>query len=365
MNILLVGGTFDENGGRPSKVVAEIFSGFCLGQLKSSGVPNIRVVNGGSLRTLTDLAYLENISVALWFANVSNEVEKSALQHFKGTNRHCLLVTSKRCVEKQYGLPDLIQRMLELHANLCVQFTKPGSTYFGEILDPLGNSFGKTSNMPSLGVAIHRRVAFMLSLTRIQSVNSDSAPFLVPDIPDEADFFKYVRESAMTFAKLIPSPTEVKRFVGNASFRCTRGFPSFRKDGKIYVSRRNVDKECIAREEFVPVCLKDGTLYFEGANKPSVDAPVHCLLYNLFPNINYMIHGHVYATDPSSTLVALPCGAIEEVAEIFHQVGDVSTTEFIVNLKGHGFIAGAAKQEDLPGDIFVARITNLPERQGW
>lgn len=363
MNILLVGGTFDENGGKQSKVAAEIFNGFVGRMVKYGKVPNIRTVNGGTLQTLDDLACLEGIGVALWFANVSNDVEKTTVGRLKATNRHCILVASKRCVEVDYPFPELIQRMLALHANLFVKFTKQGTRYFGDLLDPLGNAFEGTDEMWKLGHAIGRRVQFLLGLTRIQSKNSDAAPFLAPVIPDDPDFFKYVRESAMTFAKLIPSPTEVKRFVGNASFRCTRGFPSFRKDGRVYVSRRNVDKECISQGEFVPVWLDGDTLYFEGASKPSVDAPVHCLLYNLFPNINYMIHGHVYANVTYTTRVALPCGAIEEVAEIFNAVRDVSVTKFAVNLQGHGFIAGAAKQEDLPGDIFVSRTMNGPELQ--
>ena len=111
------------------------------------------------------------------------------------------------------------------------------------------------------------------------------------------------------------------------SFRCQNGFPSFRgENGIIYVSRRNVDKSDINAGSFVPTYLDDdmNTKYF-GDNKPSVDTPVQLRLYKLFPWANYMLHAHCYVdttgipdTLQYNTYTPVPCGAIEEVDEIWN-----------------------------------------------
>jgi hypothetical protein len=154
------------------------------------------------------------------------------------------------------------------------------------------------------------------------------------------------------------------------SFRCQNGFPSFRgEDGIIYVSRKNVDKSDIGAASFVPTYLDEEmrTMYF-GEAKPSVDTPVQLRLYKLFPWANYMIHAHCYVDTVgiNDTMVVhtknpVPCGALEEVEEIYNILPKLITdapgalTMFnknaprllAINLVGHGCILIAKDKEIL------------------
>jgi hypothetical protein len=372
MNVLCVGGKFDENGGRASKVANTIFSS-CVNELVSychAKVDHLTTYNGGSLQDLEQASFRaqgKNTGLVLWFADVDNEVSKAYVRNIKKVNQTCILVAAKSSVGRDYTFADLIQKMLALKANLFVEFSKDeGNYYSARLLDPLGNQWSPgNENMVYVGECIARRVDELSRLTRMRS----ESDYRLDDfeVPDEAEFFEFVRKSALTFAKLIPSPTEIKRFVGNASFRCTKGFPSFRGDGVIWVSVRNVDKECIDRKQFMPVQYGADTLAYGSSgtnNKPSVDAPMQCRLYEMFPNIKYMIHGHVYLVGADMTSKALPCGVIEEADAIFHRVHDIGTTLFALNLRGHGFIAGASSVEQLNriiAPIYEART--FPENQ--
>jgi ribulose-5-phosphate 4-epimerase/fuculose-1-phosphate aldolase len=145
------------------------------------------------------------------------------------------------------------------------------------------------------------------------------------------------------------------------SFRCQNGFPSFRgEDGIIFVSKRNVDKSDISAASFVPTYLDENmnTRYF-GDAKPSVDTPVQLRLYKLFPWANYMLHAHCYVdtrgilgTEMKFTSEPIPCGAIEEVSEIYNLIPKLITDVpgtvdmynrnaprlLAINLAGHGCI---------------------------
>ena len=135
------------------------------------------------------------------------------------------------------------------------------------------------------------------------------------------------------------------------------GFPSFRgENGIIYVSRRNVDKSDINAGSFVPTFLtEDNTTKYFGDFKPSVDTPVQLRLYKLFPWANYMLHAHCYVdttgipdTIQYTTKTPVPCGAIEEVNEIWSpfvsngHLWEACYNKYprliAVNLCGHGCI---------------------------
>ena len=185
-----------------------------------------------------------------------------------------------------------------------------------------------------------------------------------PIIPIKEDFLNIVREYATIFAQETFHTKEVKRFLGNASFRCPKGFPSFRDGKYIFVSKRNVNKEFIGIDEFVPVYLENDRLYYCGKNKPSVDTPIQVRMYNLLPNINYMIHSHCYIENAPYTKNALPCGAIEEVDEITQLLKDYYNNDFnrdfyIINLIGHGSIMMSNNPKQLKDINMIGR--KLPE----
>ena len=75
-NILFVGGTFDENGGRPSSLVEKIANSI----KKESSYFNLSFYNGGSYSDLSSI--IEECLVSdfvLWWANVPNGLDKISI----------------------------------------------------------------------------------------------------------------------------------------------------------------------------------------------------------------------------------------------------------------------------------------------
>ena len=184
-------------------------------------------------------------------------------------------------------------------------------------------------------------------------------------VPIKEEFLGIVKSYAVKLARATFQTNDVKRFLGNASFRCPKGFPSFRDGKYIFVSRRNVNKEYIGIEDFVPVYEKNDKIYYCGDFKPSVDTPIQVKLYAKLPKINYMIHTHCYIKDAPYTETALPCGAIEEVNEVLRVIetyyeNDFDKEFYVINLRGHGSIMLGSKPSLFKNIEIVGR--NLPER---
>ena len=368
----MVAGTFDKNGGKPSKLITAIAAGI-------SESCKVRLINGGHeglLPALAAQAYSEKIVV--WAPNVSNSLGVNFLPSIKKVNPHCILVSSKRN-NLEYKFPELIQHMLRNSANLCVEFNASNrSEIISRVLDPLANTYintksdnvsGWSSNPLCTGIALGRRI---VKLTKFHRVGCVKALINVAALPKQKDvdyFMDLAKDWANRFDALIPKATTNARFVGNSSFRCSHGFPSFRSNKDVFMmSRRNVDKTNIDINAFVPVLMNKQpteSIIYDGPNKPSVDTPLHRALYYFLPNINWMIHGHVYAdTLMEKTNYATPCGSIEEITSVMVKInGDCgpNTNNFVINLRGHGFIAGAAKPQMLKDLKFYPR--KAPEAQ--
>lgn len=369
--ILFVGGNWDLNGGRKSKIVEE-FAKF---------LPNVTVYNGGNFNDLNDiLESCVNYDIVLWWANVSNDLPK--IRNVKDINYKVMLVSSKRNVEGKYSFQDLLQRSFSLKSNLTIEFSMVDNKYYMRLFDPLGNMWYEGFSIKLCSKILIERLNFIRSITRESTVsNEENVGALAwffnmfkdemyesndnPFVPIKEEFLEIVRNYAYKFAEATFETKEVKRFLGNASFRCPKGFPSFRDSKYIFVSKRNVNKEFIGIKEFVPVYLEDGKLFYCGDNKPSVDSPIQVRLYRLLPNINYMIHSHCYIENAPYTNVVLPCGALEEVDEIKNVIkkyydNDYNKDFYVVNLLGHGSIMMSNKPSQLKNIRMVGR--KLPEK---
>lgn len=347
--MVFVCGTFDAAGGKPSSIAQELFAGFTAKAL-CPGLEEFdcTFMNGGSLADLEHAAHkAASAHVVIWLANVPNDHPKNCVRSIKVINPTCVLVTSKRSVEKGYSIPAVVQHALELHSNLVILFTAIPSQakgrYRAQLIDPLGNLFWDGTSMTEfheLGAVLNLRVSYLLSIRRMGTVKAIGSCPETP--PQEEEFIKYVRSAAHKFAELIPSPEAINRFVGNASFRCSHGFPAVKEDRAIYVSRRNVNKQDITMSDFVPIIGEaDGKLLYCGDHKPSVDAPIQVRIFELYPNIRYMIHGHVYIKEAPTTETVLPCGALLEANEVWEHFPEPDQEAFVLNLRGHGFIAGS------------------------
>ena len=348
--VLIVGGTFDNEGGRPSKLIYKIYDEF-----KKEPLFDVTYANGGLVSDLHSciLPDVVNYNVVLWFANVSNDEDK--LRDVKAINPKAILITSKRNDGNKYTFAELISRALAIKANLTVEFSKQDDKFNMVLFDPLGNVFYDGLEVVDMCAHMMHRIGQLLTFTRVPSIRDIENE--VPVVPEEVTFFEFAHSCADIFHNLIRPAKGTERFLGNMSFRCQNGFPSFRgENGIVYVSRRNVDKSDINADSFVPAYLDEdmNTKYF-GAYKPSVDTPVQLRLYKLFPWANYMLHAHCYVDTtgiPDATMLhtkePIPCGALEELSEIriVLPAKDGSFVEFskqaprllAINLKGHGCI---------------------------
>lgn len=359
-NVLIVGGTFDQEGGRPSKLIYSIHQEF----MKEKDFITT-CANGGPVSGLHDLILpsVEAYDIVLWFANVPNDEVK--LRDVKAINPRVMLVTSKRNDDNKYTFAELISRALAIKANLTVEFSKREDKFNMMLFDPLGNVFYDGLSVEDLCVKMISRLKKLRTFTRVPTIQE--ADMATPEVPDESEFFSFAHDCADIFHNLIRPAKGTERFLGNMSFRCQNGFPSFRgENGIIFVSRRNVDKSDINAESFVPTYLNDlNDVKYFGNAKPSVDTPVQLRLYKKFPWANYMLHAHCYVDIPdmpdvlgTSTDVPIPCGALEEVDEIVERYifwedfwkschkGNTPRL-FAVNLLGHGCILIAKDVEIL------------------
>lgn len=369
--ILFVGGSWDLVGGRQSKIV-EKFAKY---------LPNALVYNGGNYNDLNRiLESCVDYDIVIWWANVDNTLPK--IRNVKEINYKTMLVSSKRNIDHKYSFQDLLQRSFALKSNLTIEFTKLDDLYNMKLFDPLGNVWYEGTDIKECANKLLNRLKFIKNITRDSTTSSEEnigalAWFFnmfkeevyksdhKPIIPIKEEFLHIVKEYAYKFAEATFETKDVKRFLGNASFRCPKGFPSFRNGKYIFVSKRNVNKEYIGINEFVPVYLENGKIYYCGENKPSVDSPIQIRLYEKLPNINYMIHSHCYIENAPYTKEALPCGAIEEVEEIFNLIeenynNDYQKDFYLMNLRGHGSIMMSKNPEQLKDIKMKGR--KLPER---
>lgn len=337
MNIIIIGGNFNDQGGKPSGLINKISDSF-----KDKNI-NVTLHNGGYFSDLKNIMNNITEDVIFWMVNVPNDKEK--IRDIKTLYPKKYLIMSKRN-NNEYSFQELINRALSQKANLMLEFQKNESKFEMRVFDPLGSVWcDYTTDINNVVTSIVDRLNYIMSISRQGTIHIDNE--VTPETPNEEEFFKLIKEYAETFHELISPAQEVTRFLGNSSFRCQRGFPSFRKDNIMFVSRRNIDKRYIGKEGFVPTKLEDNKVMYWGDYKPSVDTPIQIRLYQELPNINYMIHAHVYLDNAPYTEHAVPCGGLEEVDEILSKIKDKNTEYFELNLIGHGCIVFANNVEQL------------------
>ena len=126
--ILLVGGTWDLNGGRESNLINKFVK-----ELKEASI-----YNGGNYNDLNKiLESCVDYDIVIWWANVPNDLPK--IRNVKEINYKTMLVSSKNNVDNKYNFFELLQRAFAVKANLSVQFTKKDNLYNMMMFDPLGN----------------------------------------------------------------------------------------------------------------------------------------------------------------------------------------------------------------------------------
>jgi len=361
MKIAIVGGTWDNNGGKTSSIVNQMYEALS----SDSECEGVISPNGGFYTDLSiciDQIKVHESDIIFWLANVPNEFAK--YNDVKAEFPKAMLITSKNNYDKQYTFQEMVAHALSLKSNLFIEVTKKGQLYCGQVFDPLGNAWTiKTVDFVHLAIQALRRAIYLKGITRKPTIWSPEVPYRIPLTDENVRFFDIVKKSANKFHELIHPADGVERFLGNASFRCMNGFPSLRStNGNIYVSRRNVDKRALGPDEFVQVGYnrsKDITWY-RGEHKPSVDTVVQVQLYQQLPKTRFMMHSHVYVKSAPFTKNMVPCGGVEEVREIaiaLSKHGVDVTDGFAVNLIGHGSLICAQTPEDFGKFNYIQRPT--------
>lgn len=389
MRILLVGGTWDntpnDNGvyGKSSSLVEAVYD-------ELSRQHKVDKMNGGRYDELSSIIdKCKDNDIVFWWANVPNDLPK--IRDIKEIAPKVMLVTSKRNDSNKYNFMELTQHALACKANLVFEFNKIADKLFNiRVFDPLGCVWFEGTDIVKSVTAAMNRLEYLRSITRQNTIQSTTDKNLVlawyfdqfkqnqyqsektVEIPDETKFVNIVRKHAEIFYQLMNPGKDIKRFLGNASMRpvmppqvgrCSRGMPSFRYGDYIFVSQRNIDKQFISLENFVPCYMEDGKLYYCGDNKPSVDAPIQIRLYDALPNIKYIIHSHCYIDGAPFTNKSIPCGAIEEADEVLNLIDrkyeDRKSNFYVVNLKGHGSLLMSSEVDAMENVKYVAR--QLPE----
>lgn len=280
-------------------------------------------------------------------------------------------------------------------SNLLFEFQKEGNLFHINVLDPLGCCWYSGIDIYLATEKAMERLDYLTSITRQATTPSKEDKSLVlkwyfdqfkqkmypsdkkismGNNSDITEFISLVHEYAEEFHRLMDPGPNVKRFLGNCSLkpippqvgRCSKGMPSFKSGDYVFVSKRNVNKEYIGKEHFVPCYMKNGKIYYCGDEKPSVDTPIQLRLYKALPNIRYMIHSHCYIanSDTPYTKRVIPCGAIEEVDEILNIIDTMYHTRnaktYKINLIGHGSILMSNSVEGLKNVSYLKRP--MPEK---
>lgn len=364
MSFLAVTGTFSNN---PTEIKASKLSAEIVGAMASAMHVNPLHVNGGDLNELNRLmeTTIKVASVILWMPNISNDEDKF-LPRIKELNPHCLLISSKRAIEKDYTEQDVVGRLLKSRSALGIMITQHERVYQFQVLDPLGNQWGyKTPYASVAGQYLGWRVMQLRHRTRIGSERiGDTRPFDIDPF-----FLGIVRDYGAAFHNYL-NAVNPNRLLGNAATRCMSGFPATIQEERIFVSRRNIDKQGIGLDGFVEVEPFTGSdpddlevVRYYGDNKPSVDTPPQLLLFAKYPNVRYMVHGHTYIQGAPYTASALPCGSVEEVEEILTMFPNQQDTNMVLNLRGHGFLIMADSIDFLVGCMPRMRSRPMPEVQ--
>lgn len=349
MKILMVGGTWNKENGKESGLINKMYQ-----ELKKL-TKDITFYNGGkyeNLEKIIDSASL--FDVIFWMANVDNSLPK--VRDIKKVNPYAFVIGSKRNDNNKYSFVEVLDRALLNRHNLTIQFSKENTNTFKMLVfDPLGTNWYEGYDLNKCVESIYKRVSFVLTTKRDNTYPTNEEI----EIPDNEEFFEYVREVSEIFHKTIEHATGVTRFLGNASFML--GSKDY-----IYVTRRDVDKRFIDKDHFVGAYLgKDKKTYYSGPYKPSKDTIVQLHLYKKLSNIKYIIHSHCYVENAPFTSIPVPCGALDEITEVMDSIkkdynNNLELDYYTINLKGHGCLIMGSNVDILKKTKFLTR--HLPEK---
>lgn len=340
MKVSIIGGNFGDNP-KQSSIINKMFKDFSD---RKDNIESVYMYNGGALNILP--SYVSN-DLIIWMPNIDNANHKQYPNKQQGSVMIC-----SKVMREGYTNVDAVSRIFKMHANAVIAIYDNNGTKEFKLIDALGNVWIKTSNINTLIDSIIGFYEFTKKAIRINSVQIDK------DLPQVNDFMKDVEKSTKflyDLAEFIQINNQLssyiqlscgERFFGNLSTRCQKLFPTIKQGNTLmYVSPRNSDKKYLEAEDFVPCFINYyNEVAYYGERKPSVDSPVQLEIYNNFPNINFMIHGHAFIDNAVETENYCLCGDLNE----YDEIKDLITSNIGgINLKNHGFLIYADTIENL------------------
>jgi hypothetical protein len=275
--------------------------------------------------------------LVLWMPNIINSKPKNRPVKDSGS----VMIISK-VMRSNRTEADAVSRIFDFHANavICIYKDRPKQMRF-KLIDALGNTWINTRDIHELTKGILSFYEWSKGQVRMSFVG---APASLAIGLDEIELPKEFMDINTYIADKVESSLGA-RYFGNFSTRCMKLFPSVRHaHGFFLFSPRNADKKRLTSKDFVFVCPP----HYLGQRKYSVDAPCQVQLYNQFPHINFMIHGHATISSPhvdiKTTERYYPCGDLREVEEI---AKILRTKAVAVNLRNHGFLLATSKIETM------------------
>jgi hypothetical protein len=320
---VIVGGTWDEDGGKPSKIIAAMAE-----ELRAK-----KVYNGGHIKDLpTD--DLRAFPLVIWMPKIPNEAEKRYPIKAKGA----VLVCSK-VMREGYTRADSVSRIFKMHANAVIEvhWEEQESGRWKCLLglrDAMANWWSPPSaHLPDVVQGIMELYHWTKGSIRVGSVRVDWR--------GSSDLQRLMELTHQVADQVENSIGE--RYFGNVSTRCQSLFPGMRESReRVLISPRNTDKRRLGVDDMVlvDIACPSNRVHYYGDRKPSVDTPVQLWVFRGFHEINFMIHGHAYVKGARVTDEYYPCGDMREAYAIsgLIEAGLAHHHCGIINLRNHGFL---------------------------
>ena len=336
MKTTIVGGDFGK--AKESSVIRKISNFF----------DNPTIYNGGILDELP-VDKIQESSLIIWAPNIENEIQKQYPKKSTGA----VLICSK-VMRPETTTIEAIARIFKMNGNAVIAIYPPseqGDKFNFNLIDALGNSWYEGDDIKLLSNSIKNLYNWAVKSIRMGTQKSEFE--FNPQSPEYLD-------KLIELNKIVADKFESVggRFFGNTSTRCLKMFPTYRYDDVyMMVSRRNVDKSRITKEDFVKVKYSDNKLNYIGDSKPSVDTPIQASIYQQFPNVNVMIHGHTYLEGAPYTTDYYPCGDMRECSEVSKLIqGEFGS----INLTHHGFLIYANNLDQLSN--IISELVFIPRQ---
>ena len=324
--LTIIGGTKN----RKSSVIDKIYNSF----IETNSFKYIELHNGKIIPK-----DISNSNLTIWMPDIANEEPK----HYPVKKQGSVLICSK-VIHNDRTRIDAITRIFRMHGNAVIAIRKIINNSFEfELIDALGNTWCRTIDILELVHTINSLYKWTKESVR-KSLKHNELPDNVFNGVDYKELQIFMNINQLIALKVAEGCGN--RFFGNYSTRCTKLFPSTRRNKNyFFFSPRNTDKRFVTIKDLV---LTDNQYYY-GNRKPSVDTPVQIELYQQMPKINWIIHGHAYIKNAPITEKYLPCGDMREVVEVHRVIRKINTNR--INLKNHGFLLIGKNVEDMQNHL--------------